>query len=73
MNSSTSSGGGSNVTYETIENYSWENLDKTVKLYIDLPGVGGLPKEDIQATVQKNGFGGQELLFFVHKLNNKVF
>lgn len=58
--------------YETIAGYAWENQDKAVKVYIDLPNVGTIAKEKITATILKNSDRGQDLVLLVHGLNNKV-
>lgn len=62
----------SDLRYETVHGYAWENQDKVVKIYIDMPDVGTLPSDKITATVLKNVDGGQDLVLLVHGLNSKV-
>jgi len=58
--------------YETISGYAWENLDKSVKVYIDMPEVGTLPADKITSTIYKSD-GGQGLLLLVHDFKNKNY
>jgi len=37
-----------------IEKYAWDQSDKFVKLYIDLPGVHSIPAEDVVSTFTNN-------------------
>jgi hypothetical protein len=58
--------------YEAIAGYAWENQDKVVKIYVELADVGTIPKDKITATLLKNSDKGQDVVLLVHGLNNKV-
>jgi len=70
--STPSASASASVHYETISGYAWENLDTSVKLYIDLPDVGTLQAEKVSASIFKNG-SEQGLLLLVHDLKNKNY
>ncbi|XP_065180784.1 calcyclin-binding protein-like [Sycon ciliatum] len=56
----------SKVFAAPIKSYGWDQESNSVKIYVTLDGVGGLPKEQVQVTFAKESFS-----LLVENLNGK--
>jgi len=58
----------STVEYATLNQYSWEQTDTNAKLYVEIEGIGSLPKDAVEVTFKNTGVEMK-----VHNLNGKNY